>query len=195
MTKAQKQKELDKIAEEIRTSKELQKNRIGMAVPGEGNPDADIVFLGEAPGKNEAQTGRPFIGRAGKVLRETLDEIGIPHGSVFITSALKYLPTYVTPKPEDIEQEKPYLERQLDIIDPKVIVLLGKTACRTMLGRVVPMVQERGNIIEKDGRSYFISLHPAAVLYSGKLLGPFKEDFKKLKAFLEGKNVLKVHKL
>jgi uracil-DNA glycosylase len=181
MTKAQKQKALDKIAAEIRKSESGKKDRIGVAVPGEGNPDADLMFVGEAPGKQEAETGRPFIGRAGKVLRGTLAEIGIPPEDVFITSAVKYLPTYVTPTLADIEQDKPFLMKQIAVIQPKVIVLLGKTACLAVLGKAGAMTKDRGTIIEKDGLSYFISLHPAAVLYSSKLLPNFKEDFKTLK--------------
>src|SRR5581483_12509208 len=97
MTKSQKQKALDKIAKEIENCQVCQEDKIGIAVPGEGDPDADIVFLGEAPGKQEAQTGRPFIGRSGKLLRIVIKDAGIKEEDVYITSAVKYLPKRGTP--------------------------------------------------------------------------------------------------
>ncbi len=93
---------LQKIADEIANCKICQKDKIGLPVPGEGNADADIIFLGEAPGKKEALTGQPFIGPAGKVLRGLIKEVGLKDENVFITSPVKYLPKYVTPTPEDV---------------------------------------------------------------------------------------------
>src|SRR6185436_19798058 len=123
-----KQKALAKIAKEIENCKICKKDKIGKAVPGEGSANADIVFLGEAPGKKEAETGRPFIGRAGKLLRSMLAEVGLKDADVFITSPVKYLPVYVTPKPEDIEHGRTHLFEQLKIIEPKIVVLMGNVA-------------------------------------------------------------------
>src|SRR5437870_9883966 len=104
-----KQQALDKIAEEIEHCEICKAEKSGVAVPGEGNPDADIVFIGEAPGKQEAKTGKPFIGPAGKVLRSLLESIGIHDEDVYITSPVKYLPIYVTPKQSDIEHGRIHL--------------------------------------------------------------------------------------
>ena len=181
---ATKQKQLDKITEEIQNCAICKKDKIGVAVPGEGNPDTDVVFIGEAPGKEEAKTGRPFIGRAGKVLRSLIADVGLKDEEVFITSPVKYLPTYVTPTLEDIEHARIHLNKQLEVIDPKVIVLLGNTAVIALLNKKVVMSKEHGTFIEKDGRVYMIAFHPAAPLYNPKVKELIEEDFKKLKKFL-----------
>src|SRR5687768_5385304 len=96
-------------------------------VPGEGNPDADIVFIGDAPGKNEDLTGRPFVGSAGKFLDELLALAGLARQDVFITSIVKYRPpNNRDPKPIEKEQSWPYLLRQLEVIQPKLVVTLGR---------------------------------------------------------------------
>ena len=123
-----KQRELEKVAKQIKNCKICKEDKIGKAVPGEGNPDADVVFLGEAPGKKESASGRPFIGPAGKILRALIAEAGLKDEDVFITSPVKYLPTYVTPTAADVEHGRVHLFEQLDIICPKVIVLLGRVA-------------------------------------------------------------------
>ncbi len=180
-----KQQSLNAIAAEIACCKICQKNKIGVSVPGEGNPDAAIVFLGEAPGKQEAITGRPFIGRSGKVLRDLIGELGLTTEEVFITSPVKYLPEYVTPTPEDIVHGKVHLEKQLAIIEPKVIVLLGRVAALAVLGNVGAVLKNHGTVIEQDGRNYFVTIHPAAPLYAPKLKSVLVADFKKLKLFLK----------
>lgn len=181
MTAKEKQKKLDAIAVEIAKCKICKKNSVGVAVPGEGNPNADIVFLGEAPGKNEAITGRPFIGRAGKLLRGLIADSGLKDEDVFITSPVKYLPKYVTPTLEDIEHGRIHLNKQLDIIEPKIIVLMGRVACVAMLHRNCQISQEHGTTIKQDGRTYLLVYHPAAPLYSPKLRLEIAKDFKKLK--------------
>ncbi len=183
--KQQKQEALDAIAAEIAICKICQKNKIGVAVPGEGSPDAQIVFLGEAPGKQEAVSGRPFIGRSGKVLRELISELGLTPEEVFITSPVKYLPEYVTPTPEDIAHGKIHLEKQLAVIEPSVIVLLGRVAALAALGNVGAVLKNHGTVIEQNGRNYFITIHPAAPLYAPKLKPVLVADFEKLKLFLK----------
>lgn len=180
-TKEQKQKMLDVVAEEIEECKQCKKNTIGKAVPGEGNPDADVIFIGEAPGKNEAETGRPFIGRAGKMLRQGITLIGLKDSDVFITSPVKRLPVHTTPTPEEVAHGKIHLVKQFDVIDPKVVVLLGRVAALAMLDRNVPVMKEHGKVFRPlDGRLYMLMMHPAAPLYSGNLRGDFFKDFKKL---------------
>ena len=179
-----KQKALDKIAKEIENCKTCKKGKIGVAVPGEGNADADIVFLGEAPGKNEAATGRPFIGRAGKVLRGLIEEAGLKDSDVYITSPVKYLPKYVTPTPADVAHGKTHLDKQLAVIEPKFVVLMGRVAALAMLGRDIQVAKEHGKILEQDGRKYLIAYHPAAPLYSPKVRVELEKDFEKLKKLI-----------
>src|SRR5580704_5798504 len=97
-----KQQALDKIAKEIENCKLCKVGKNGMAVPGEGNPDAAIAFIGEAPGRQEAATGRPFIGRSGQLLRSLIRGIGLNEEDVYITSPVKYLPDRGTPTSQDI---------------------------------------------------------------------------------------------
>lgn len=184
MNIAKKQIQLDTIAAEIAKCKICKKGKVGLPVPGEGNANADVVFLGEAPGKTEAATGRPFIGRAGKLLRGLITDVGLKDEDVFITSPVKYLPEYVTPTLEDIEHGKTHLDKQLTIINPKVIVLMGNTAVIAMLGEKMPIAKVHGKIIEKDNRIYLIAYHPAAPLYAPKLRVEIEKDFRKLSKLL-----------
>lgn len=178
-----KQKALDKIALEIEQCKICKKGKTGMAVPGEGNPDADIVFIGEAPGKTEAATGRPFVGRSGQLLRSLIREIGLNDAKdVYITSPVKYLPFRGTPTSIDIVHGRIHLMKQLDIIKPKIVILLGRVAAEGILERKVAVVKERGHVIEnKDGIKYFLTYHPAAALRFVKFKTPLIEDFSLLK--------------
>ncbi len=185
MTLKEKIAGLDKIAAQIRACKVCQRGKIGKAVPGEGNANANIVFIGEAPGKKEAETGRPFIGRAGKLLRGLLADIGIADADVYITSPVKYLPKYITPTDKDIAHGWTHLSKQLDVIEPKVIVLMGNVATLAVLQEKFFIGQDHGKIIKRDGRTYFLSYHPAAPLYSPKLRDVIKKDFLKLKRLIK----------
>lgn len=181
MTRDDKQKALDVIAKTIEGCKVCKKDKSGKAVPGEGNPNADIMFLGEAPGRTEAATGRPFIGRSGQLLRGMIREAGLKEEEIYITSPVKYLPDRGTPTKEDIRHGKMHLEKQMKVIEPKVIVLLGSTAVYAIFEEVIPVMKEHGKIIEKDGRRYLLTIHPAAVLRFPKYKPIMIEDFKKLK--------------
>lgn len=184
MTRADKQKKLDKIAKQIENCVICKKGKIGKAVPGEGDSNADIVFIGEAPGKKEAATGRPFIGRAGKVLRGLIKGAGLKDEDVFITSPVKYLPVYVTPKPGDIEHGRTHLLEQFKVIEPKVVVLLGNVAVQALLHEKMAIAKEHGKIIKRDGITYLIAYHPAAPLYNPKVRVELEKDFKKLKKLI-----------
>ncbi|MCL4354004.1 uracil-DNA glycosylase [Patescibacteria group bacterium] len=179
-TKVDKQKALDKIAKEIDGCKICQKDSIGKGVPGEGNPNAKIVFVGEAPGKLESQTGRPFVGRSGKFLRSTLKEAGISEKDVYITSPVKYLPKRGTPSKDQIEHGKIHFDKQIDLINPSIIVLLGKVAIYAVLGEDAPVLKRHGEIIEKNGKKYLITIHPAAVVRFKKYREIFVEDLNKI---------------
>lgn len=183
-----KKKLLFKIGQKIKNCKVCKIGKSGKAVPGEGNPDADIVFIGEAPGKKEAIEGRPFIGRSGQLLRSLIREIGLDdEKDVFITSPVKYLPNGPdgtpggTPKPSDIKHGREHLAAQLEIIQPKVIVLLGNVAVQAVLETKIPVKKEHGKVIVRDGLKYLVTLHPAAALRFPPLKKLIKEDFGKLK--------------
>ena len=179
-----KQQELDNIAKEIEKCEECKVGKQGKAVPGEGNPDADIVFIGEAPGKTEAQTGRPFVGRSGQLLRGLIREIGLDdRNDVYITSPVKYLPDGGTPTSTDIAHGRVHLTGQLAIIQPKFVVLLGRVAAEGVLQKKVFVIKERGQVIEeRDGIKYFLTYHPAAALrFPVKFKPALKEDFKLVK--------------
>jgi uracil-DNA glycosylase len=181
---------LAKIAKEIEKCKICKVGKSGMSVPGEGNPDADIVFIGEAPGKKEAATGRPFIGRSGQLLRSLIREVGLKEEDVFITSPVKYLPNGPdgtpggTPKPADIAHGRIHLMKQFEVIQPKIVVLLGSVAALGVLGVKVPVKTDHGKIIEHEGRKHMVTLHPAAALRFPPLKLLIKEDFAKLKRLI-----------
>jgi len=179
---------LGQIAKTIERCRKCKEDKSGRAVPGEGNPDADIVFLGEAPGKNEAMTGRPFIGRSGQILRKLIRDAGLTESEVFITSPVKYLPDRGTPTKEHVAHGRIHLKKQLAVINPKIIVLLGNIASHAMLERAVPIMKEHGTIIVQNGVKFLLTLHPAAVLRFPKYKSLVLADFEKLKKLLRDKH-------
>jgi len=158
---------------------------LGKPVPGEGNPDARVVFVGEAPGKDEAKIGRPFIGRSGKFLRKMIHELGLEEHEVFITSPGHYLPVRGTPSKEMLIHGREHLFKQLSVIKPKFVVLLGNSACVAMLDSKMEIMRSHGTIIEKEERKYFITFHPAYAMRfpEGKKL--FIRDFAALERILK----------
>lgn len=184
MEETSKEQKLQDIASEIENCDVCKFGKHGRSVPGEGNSDADIMFVGEAPGRNEAEIGRPFIGRSGKLLRKLINEAGLSEANVYITSPVKYLPDYITPKRSDIEHGFTHFGKQIEVINPKVIVLLGRVACLAVLKQSISVVLRHGEIIEKDGRKYFITVHPAAALRFKKMKALLMEDFRKLKQII-----------
>lgn len=188
MSNRVKQKTLDKIAREIENCKICKEGKSGMAVAGEGNPDADVVFIGEAPGKKEAATGHPFVGRSGQLLRSLIRSIGFDdEKDVYITSPVKYLPDRGTPTSADIAHGRIHLMKQLEIIKPKLVVLLGRVAAEGVLQSKVHVSKEHGKVIEEKGSiKYFLTYHPAAALrFPNKYKPLLQADFKKLKKLLQ----------
>lgn len=182
-----KQLMLNKIGEEIEKCSECKKEKIGVAVPGEGNPNAEVVFIGEAPGKQEAVTGRPFIGRSGQLLRKMIREIGLDDiQDVYITSPVKYLPKRGTPTSQEIAHGRTHLMKQFAVIQPKFVVLMGRVAAEGVLQKKVFVVKEHGKVIEESGGiKYFLTYHPAAVLrFPGKFKKLMEEDFGTIKKLL-----------
>ncbi len=159
----------------------LHKTRTKFVI-GAGNVDADVVFIGEAPGRNEDLQGLPFVGRAGNLLSKYLNEIGLSREDVFITNIVKCRPPgNRDPLEEEINACFPYLTRQLDIIAPKIIVTLGRYSLSALLGREVKIMKERGTIIDFNGIMLLPMLHPAAVLRNGGLNDKMRDDFMLLK--------------
>jgi len=175
---------LNKIAAEIASCRTCRKGCTGKAVPGEGSADARVVFIGEAPGREEAKTGRPFVGRSGKLLREMITAIGLREEEVFITSPVHYLPDRGTPSKEMIHHGREHLFKQLKVIGPDIIVLLGNSACVAMLDAKVEITKQHGTLMKKDGRTYFITVHPAFAIRFTKGKEMLLSDFAKLKRLI-----------
>ncbi len=176
---------LKRIAREIKECRQCKKGSLGIAVPGEGNADAKIVFIGEAPGKKEALSGRPFIGRSGMLLRSAIKKIGLKERDVYITSPVKYLPKRGTPTPMQVLHGRKHLFQQLAVIEPKVIVLMGRIAALGVLDNFTPVATQHGETLEQDGKIYFFSYHPAAAIRFVKFRQVFLDDFKKLKKLIK----------
>jgi len=178
--------ELNRVADEISRCEECKRDKSGLPVPGEGNPDANVIFLGESPGFQESKTGRPFVGRAGKFLTKMLDSIGIERKNVYITSPVKYFPGRRAPTDEEIYHGRIHLLKQIEIINPKLIVLLGNVASKAMFPDNKMFVSKiHGKAIEKDGRTYFPTFHPSAAMRFTKMRMKMEEDFEKLKKLIE----------
>ena len=173
---------LDKISEEIAVCMKcrLQKNR-NNTVPGEGPTNAKIMFIGEAPGKNEDLTGRPFIGRAGKLLDELLKISNLERKDVFITSVIKCRPPN-NRKPKSDELNiciNEWMHKQIKEINPKIIVILGGVALKNLLD-INKIKEHHGKIINHNNKDYFITYHPAAGLRFPSIKDILKQDFENL---------------
>jgi DNA polymerase len=171
------------INESIKQCKEcpLHKNRIH-PVPGEGNLQAKIMFLGEAPGRMEDDDGKPFIGRSGKYLTQLLEANGFSRSDVYITNAVKCRPPE-NRAPTDMELTACrafWLNRQIELINPRLIVLLGKVPLRQMLNEIGALRDIHGQVRQDDCRKYYITFHPAAALRSPAMRAMMEEDFKKI---------------
>ncbi|MFW9925698.1 MAG: uracil-DNA glycosylase [Candidatus Thorarchaeota archaeon] len=174
-------KQLEDLHETIRhcTNCPLHETR-AKAVPGEGPCDAGVLFVGEAPGAKEDETGRPFVGRSGELLVSLLEEIGLTRANVFITSILKCRPPKNrTPNQFEINVCRPYLEQQIELIQPKVIVLLGGVAISSLIGPW-KVSEAHGRFYESGSNEFFITYHPAAALRFPKVKDKMRDDFKKL---------------
>lgn len=158
-------------------------------VPGIGSDRAKVLFIGEAPGKDEDLKGEPFVGAAGKLLTEMIEELGWKREEVYIANVLKHRPPdNRDPNPEEIEACWPYLAAQIKIIDPKLIVFLGRHAMQRFFP-TFSISQVHGQAFRKpwNGRTQvFLALyHPAAALYNGGMKETIKEDFKKIPKIIE----------
>jgi DNA polymerase len=177
---------LDEIARLVRQCSDCELGRGRKnAVPGEGSPDADLMIIGEGPGAQEDLLGRPFVGRAGQFLDELLGYIGLKREDVFIANMVKCRPPENRdPLPAEVSACDKYLERQIELLDPLLIVTLG----RVSLARFFPgesMTRARGKVREKDGRFIYPVMHPAAALYRQEVRPGIIEDFKAIPNVLD----------
>ncbi len=172
---------LKEVAAEVSTCQKcaLWKGRT-KAVPGEGNPHAKVMFIGEGPGFHEDKQGRPFVGPAGQFLDELLASIDMKRADVFITNVVKCRPPENRdPKPEEIEACNDYLDRQIAAIQPLVIVTLGRHSMAKFFGtEKISAIHGRARKI--DGRICFAMYHPAAGLHQASLKDTIRADFKKI---------------
>ncbi len=169
---------------------ELLFNAIRKAYPGrtlvfnDGLPDVPIMIIGEAPGVDEEKQGKPFVGRAGKLLNATLGMLGWQRSDFYVTNIVKYRPQdamggTLTPTPQEIEKFRPAMEKEIEVVDPKLIVVLGRIAM-TGLGIEGTMAENRGKVIEKNARRILITYHPAAILRNINWEPMFREDLAKI---------------
>ena len=172
---------LEKIASEVIGCPlcKLSRSRIN-AVPGEGQLSSKIILIGEAPGKNEDEQGKPFVGAAGRVLNQALEKADIKRDEVFITNVVKCRPPG-NRVPENDERSicSQYLYREISLIAPKIICILGSTAYSSILGGK-SITKNRGKIVERNGQKYFLTIHPAAAIYNKELRSVLNNDLLKL---------------
>ena len=160
----------------------LQENNL---VFGEGNPDAKVLFIGEAPGERENELRRPFVGRAGQLLDKLISELGWKREDVYITNIVKRRPPgNRDPLPEEIEAYKPYLARQIEILNPKVIAPLGRFSMNYFLP-TAKITRDQGKLFRSGNRFIFPLLHPAAALRGTGAMNSLRESFMKLPAAIK----------
>lgn len=182
--------ELKKLEEEIAADKSLPlKTNL---VFGEGSSNAEVLFIGEAPGFNEDQEKRPFVGRAGQLLRKNIRDLGWKETDVYITNIVKRRPPENRdPLPDEIEAYKPYLARQIEIINPKIIVALGRFSMNYFLP-LAKITRDQGKLFKYQKWFVVPLLHPAAALRGTEMMKMFEESFKKLPAIVKKCDELEV---
>ena len=181
-----KERQLKKLENEMRLDEKLAFST--NLIFGDGPAEAEIVFIGEAPGAKEDLEGLPFVGRSGKLLSATLESIGLKRKDVYITNIVKRRPPENRdPSILEIEAYRPYLKKQLNIIKPKVIVTLGRFSMNYFLPEA-KISRDQGNLFHIDGFELMPIIHPAAAMRSTRNLNSFKDSFLKLKDLLNKNN-------
>jgi uracil-DNA glycosylase len=187
MAKSKRAARLEELAAEIRvcTKCPLCESRT-LAVPGDGPARAKVMIIGEAPGREEDESGHPFVGATGRFLDHVLEGTGIDRRDFFITNTVKCRPPKNrTPRKLEVETcTSNYLFEQIALVNPRLIVLLGLVAAKKMLG-VKSIGEARGRIIERDGRRFLVGYHPAVRFYREDLGEKVREDFARLKRELK----------
>ena len=154
---------------------------------GEGNPQSPLMLVGEAPGRDEDLKGKPFVGAAGKLLRESLKKEGISDDKIYIANVIKcHPPNNRDPKPEEISACLPYLRKQIKMINPKIICTLGKFSTQVLLNTTQSITHLRGKIYQFNNTTVVIpTFHPAACIYRAHWKSIFQEDLKLVKEKLD----------
>ena len=178
---------LDAIAKEIATCRLCRLYATATnPVPGEGNPNADLMCIGEAPGATEDETGRPFVGAAGQLLTKILAAINLTREEVFICNVLKHRPPgNRNPAPDEVTACSPYLVRQIEIVKPKVIIALGTFAAQTLLDTKLSIGKLRGQVHKYYGVPLVVTYHPAALLRNPAWKRPTWEDVQLARRILD----------
>ncbi|MFH1375888.1 MAG: uracil-DNA glycosylase [Patescibacteria group bacterium] len=187
MTSEEKQSALTELASEIASCQKckLHEQRTN-TVPGVGNPDADVMFIGEGPGRDEDLQGEPFVGAAGKFLTQMIESLGWIRNDVYIGNIIKCRPPdNRDPEPDEVDTCWDYLEKQIEIIEPKLIVLLGRHSMNRFLPGFKISDAHGKPVRRKDGRIYLPLYHPAAALYSPSQKEVHLADFAKIPKILE----------
>jgi uracil-DNA glycosylase len=184
--------ELIAIREDIGDCTRCKLCRLGrrQIVFGVGNPNADLMFVGEAPGRDEDIQGIPFVGRAGQKLTQIIEAIGLKREDVYIANVIKCRPPENrNPEPDEVEKCEPFLFRQIDTIKPIVIVALGTFAARSLLKTTDPISRLRGRVYEYRGAKLVPTFHPAFLLRNPSCRREVWEDMKRVRALLHGETV------
>jgi len=151
-------------------------------VPGEGNPGADLMFIGEGPGRDEDLQGRPFVGRSGELLTRMIHAIGLEREQVYICNVVKCRPPQNrNPEPDEANACLNYLRAQVALVRPKVVVLLGKVACRYTLQQDISVMRDHGKWFERKGVWFMPTYHPSALLRDPSKKRDAWEDFQKIR--------------
>lgn len=179
-----KEKLLDNLKNKIINDKKLPLQESNL-VFGEGSPEAEIFFIGEAPGLKEDQLVRPFVGRSGQLLTKTIESLGLKREDVYISNIVKRRPPENRdPLPSEIEAYKPYLKEQIEIINPKIIVTLGRFSMNYFIP-TAKISRDQGKIFKVDNYLIIPMFHPAAALRGTTTLNQFQKSFKKLPTVLK----------
>ncbi len=181
---------LEKLKDEIRAMvKEVYPDREWVLVFGEGPAQARLMLVGEAPGEQEAMLGRPFVGKAGKLLDAFIAGTGLTRGEMYVTNTVKFRPSRIskagrvvnrTPTQEEIAAFLPFLKKEIAQVDPACVVTLGNVPLRALLGEKETIGQAHGQMRRQEDRLYFPMYHPASMIYNPGLKAIFAQDMEKL---------------
>lgn len=179
---------INRVADEVRACKRCRLSEYrSNAVPGEGANSAKLMFIGEAPGRTEDTLARPFVGSAGRVLDHALARAGIDRASVYITNVVKCRPPMNRrPRKDEIDSCIPYLMREIMLVNPRIICLLGRSAHDALLKG--SFREHRSRYVKRNGRIFFTTYHPAYVIYNNKLRGMFVSDIIGIKKMIDAMN-------
>lgn len=181
----EKREALEKLKQEVEADAGLPLAQFSNLVFGEGNPEAVVIFIGEAPGFHENEQRRPFVGRSGQLLDKLIALVGWRREDVYISNIVKRRPPENRdPLPEEIEAYKPYLTRQIEIINPKAIIPLGRFSLNYFLPEA-RISRDQGKVFLVGGRKVIPMFHPAAALRAGEVMRALEESFKKIPALLD----------